>query len=312
MGKLGLSVLCVCALLAVCASSASAQLVFGSTSTSTSNPCAMYLDVNSGVVTTLWNSASNKKVNGMAADLANSRLYTNDAARLNYWNFGSIGTVPTFIAGMYRTNDHVTFTATGVDGLAFANGLLYGSTKYASTTYMRGIYQVATTSDGATPTPHCVMTPLWLDPTGVPGTSSGTIALEGLDFNPADGLFYATNTADTTGSGGTYTRGLYSIDAFGTGALTKVADFPAGRTGIDGLAIGGGKFWLTEQEPTASRIDIYPYDPVAGTYGTTLYVPLTDASQRATGAAWAPGALPEPATLCLLAIGSLAMLRRRP
>ena len=113
------------------------------------------------------------------------RLYCNDAARLNYWNYGSMGTVPTFIAGLYRTNG-TTFTATGVDGLAFANGNLYGATQYASTTYKRGIYQISTTPDSGS---HCVMTPLWLDPTGT-GTTSGTLGLGGLEYNPANNLFY--------------------------------------------------------------------------------------------------------------------------
>src|SRR5439155_6651997 len=99
-------------------------------------------------LTTLWNSATNKKVNGFAADNANGRLYSNDAARLNFWNFGSIGTAPTFIAGLYRTNDNITFAATGVHGLAFATGNLYGATSFASTTFKRGIYQIATNSDG--------------------------------------------------------------------------------------------------------------------------------------------------------------------
>src|SRR4051794_30930171 len=94
---------------------AHAPLLFGATSPTTTNPAAIYLDVTTGQATTLWNSAANKKVNGAAADLAAGRLYTNDAARLNFWDFGSVGTVPTFIAGMYRTNDNVTFTATGVD-----------------------------------------------------------------------------------------------------------------------------------------------------------------------------------------------------
>jgi hypothetical protein len=309
MRLIGMRSLCVCALLAVCASTASAQLVFGSTSTNTLNGAAFYLDVNSGQVTTLWNSAANKKVNGLAADPVSGRLYCNDAARLNYWNYGTtLGTVPTFIAGMYRVYaDPNHPAATGVDGLAFANGKLYGATSYGSTTYKRGIYEIGTVPVGG----GCLMTPVWLDPTGV-GTLSGTIALSGFEFNPADNLFYSTQTADTTGTGGTYTRGIYSIDAFGTGALTKIADFPTGRTGIDGLAIGGGKFWLTEQEPTASRIDIYPYDPVTGTYGATIYVPLTDATQRATGACWAPGAIPEPGTLSALAVCLVGLsLRRR-
>lgn len=310
MSKIDIRALGPCALLLL-ASQASAQLVFGSTTPNTANGCAFYLDVTTNTVTTLWNSAANKKVNGMAADPATGRLYCNDAARLNYWNYGAVGITPTLIAGMYRSNDNVSFTATGVDGLAFANGRLYASTSFGSTVYKRGIYEVSTTSDGMSPTPHCRMTPLWLDPTGV-GTLSGTIALEGLDFNPADNLFYATNSADTTGSGGTYTPGLYSIDAFGTGALTKIADFPVGHTRIDGLAFGGGKFWLTEQLPASSTLNIFPYDPATATYGTMISVPLADATQRATGAAWAPGALvPAPSTVGLLGLAGLFAGRRR-
>lgn len=87
-------------LLGGAASSASAQLVFGSTTPTTTSPAAIYLDVTTGQTTTLWNSAANKKVNGLAADQVGGRLYSNDAARLNVWNYGSIGTAPTFIAGM--------------------------------------------------------------------------------------------------------------------------------------------------------------------------------------------------------------------
>src|SRR5436190_20565616 len=91
---------CACALIALFSIDAKAQLVFGSTSTTTTNPCGIYLDVATNTFTTLWNSAANKKINGAAADLVNQRLYTNDAPRLNFWNFGSIGTAPTFIAGL--------------------------------------------------------------------------------------------------------------------------------------------------------------------------------------------------------------------
>ncbi len=289
---------------------ASAQLVFGTTTTSTANGACFYLDVTTNQVTTLWNSAANKKVNGLAADPVSHRLYANDAARLNYWDYGNVGTAPTFIAGMYRTNDNINFTATGVDGLAFANGSLYGATTFGSTVFRRGIYQIATASDGMA-TPHCVMTPLWLDPTAG-GTSSGTIGLGGLEFNPANNLFYITNSADTTGSGGTYTPGLFTIDAFGSGALTKITDFPVGHNRIDGLAIGGGKVWMTEQDPANLRINIFPFDLATQTYGTTLFVPLNDATARASGAAWAPGALvPGPATTGLLATASLLAGRRR-
>src|ERR1043166_1586096 len=287
---------------AVCGSRASAQLLFGSTTTATTNGAAFYLDVNTSAVTTLWNSATNKKVNDLAADDADGRLYANDAARLNVWNYGNLGITPTFIAGMYRTEDNVSFSATGGDGLAYVNGNLYGATSFPSSTFKRGIYQINTVPDAAA---HCVMTPLWVDNTGT------AISLGDLDYNAADNRFYVTSTNDTTGSGGTFGLGLYSIDAFGSGTVTKIADFPAGRRNVDGLAIGGGKFWMTEHEPGASRIDIYPYDPVSGTYGATIFMPLTDATQRATGATWSPNALPEPASIGVLAFLGLVLARRR-
>ena len=301
---------CALALLAVFASSASAQLVFGSTTTNTSNPSAMYLDVNTNQVTTLWNSVAQKKVNGVAANTAIGRLYSNDAARLNFWDYGSLGTAPTAIAGMYRT-DGTSFAATGVNDLTFANGLLYGGTSFGSTVYKKGIYQINTVPDAGN---HCIMTAAWLDPTFSATFPSGLLSMTGVEFNAGDNLFYMINTNDTTPQGFSFTPGLYSVDVFGTGTATRIGDLPFGRTKVDGMAIGGGKFWLTEQEPTAARIDIYPYDPVTQLYDATIYVPLTDTTQRATGAAWAPGAnalFPEPGTFGLLAVLAVAALRRR-
>lgn len=295
---------------AAVASGASAQLVFGTTTPTTSNPSAVYLDINSGTTTTLWNSASNKKVNGLAADTVNGRLYSNDAARLNTWTYGSIGTTPTFIGGMYRTNDNVTFTATGVSGLAFANNKLYASTSFGSTIYKRGIYEVNTTPDGAG---RCVMTAVWTDPTGI-GTLSGTADFGGIDFNIADGKFWVTNSTDTTGTGGTYQRAVYTVDALGSGAMVKVADFPTGHNQIDGLAIGGGYAWLTEQAPSSSTVNIFGLNLATLQYDKSFTFTLADASQRASGAAWAPNAyltIPAPAGGMLLAFGLCGAARRR-
>ncbi len=299
------------ALAAACASTASAQLVFGTTTPNTSNPAAVYLNVGTGATTTLWNSVSQKKVNGLAADTSTGHLYSNDAARLSVWNYGSVGTAPTLIAGMYRTNDFITYTATGVDGLAWAHGQLYGATSFGSTIYDRGIYSINTTPDSGN---RCVMQPLWLDPTGV-GSSSGTIALGGIDFNPADDKFWAVNGSDDTSTGGTYTRGLFTIDAFGSGALTKIANFPAGHTQIDGLAIGGGYAWLTEQAPSSNTVNIFGYNIAAGVYDKNFTFTLADGTQRASGATWAPGATqifpaPSAAALFMLA-GGVASRRRR-
>ncbi|CAN5675081.1 hypothetical protein BH09PLA1_BH09PLA1_27440 [soil metagenome] len=306
---------CACAVVAgLIVSRASAQLVVGSTTTTTSNPAAVYIDLTTGVQTTLWNSVANKKVNGAAADLAGGRLYTNDAARLNFWEFGSIGTAPTAIAGMYRTVDGSgTFAATGVDGLAWANDKLYGATSFGSTVFKRGIYEVSTVSDGM-PTPHCVMTQIWTDPTAAPLGNSGSLSLSGLDFDPATNLFYTTQTTDASAVTNGVGRGLYSIDAFGSGAITKITDFPAGRTNVDGLAVGGGKYWLTEEIPGTGLL-IYPYNPATSSYEATITVPFAaEGSQRTAGATWAPGALfavPEPTGLALIGLVALAGIRRR-
>lgn len=291
---------------AAVASAASAQLVFGTTTnvSGSGNPTAIYMDVNTQQTTTLWSLTTNKKVNGIANDSVHGRIYANDAARLNVWSYGQVGTAPAFIAGMYRT-DGVTFTATGVDGLTFANNTLYATTSFGSTVFKRGIYTVNTTPDGAS-TPHCVMTPLWLDPTGV-GTNSGTLQFGDLEYNPADNKFWVVNGTDTTGTGGTYQRAIYTVDVFGSGAMTKIADFPVGHTQIDGITIGGGKVWLTEQEPGSSRVNIFPYNPTTNAYETTITFALTDPTQRASDATW----VPTPGAASLLGIAGLAGLRRR-
>jgi hypothetical protein len=295
---------------AAVASGASAQLVFGTTTTNTSNPSAIYLDVTSGTTTTLWNSAAQKKVNGLAADTANGRLYSNDAARLNKWEYGSVGTTPTLIGGMYRTNDNVSFAATGVSGLAFANNKLYATTSFGSTVYKRGIYEVNTTPNSLG---YCVMTAVWTDPTGI-GTLSGTSDFGGIDFNIADGKFWVTNSTDTTGTGGTYQRAIYTVDALGSGAMVKVADFPVGHNQIDGLAIGGGYAWLTEQAPSSATVNIFGFNLTTLQYDKSFTFTLTDSSQRASGAAWAPNAyltIPAPASGMLLALGLCGAARRR-
>ena len=102
----------------------------------------------------------------------------------------------------------------------------------------------------------------------------------GLDYDPASGLFYATND-DATPFG----SGVYSLDVFGTGAITFIASYPPGETDIDGCAVGGGKVWLIEDEPSPlHNLDLTTllYDPAPP------MSPMT-ASAVFSGGSWAPG-----------------------
>ncbi len=287
---------------------ASAQLIVGTTTSIAGNPSATYIDPYALTGNVLWNTANNKKVNGLAADTANGRIYCNDAARLNFWNYGSIGTVPTFIAGMYRTNDNVSFTATGVNDMTWADGNLYGAVATGTTQFGRGIYRINTTPDAAS---HCVMTPLWIDPNFVQGTGGSVISPFGLEYNSTDGLFYFTNESVST----SYSLGIYTLDAFHGGQPVFLAPFPAGAsTHVDGLTIGDGKIWLTQQSPSTSEVLIYTWDMTTHAYGDTFSLPLTDATQRASAAVWAPGAntaFPAPGPTALLGMSALLASRRR-
>jgi hypothetical protein len=144
---------------------------------------------------------------------------------------------------------------------------------------------------------------IWaIDPTGLATVFfdyvDGDYDFGGLAYNPLDGLFYGTNDDSTPA------RGLYSIDAFGGGAITLVAAYPAGETDIDGLAVGDNVAYLI----TDQSGDFYKYDLTQGPGGTytTITNPWTSSEVFAAGA-W----IPEPGTLLLLGGGALLALRRR-
>ena len=121
----------------------------------------------------------------------------------------------------------------------------------------------------------------------------GIFGSGGLEFNSENGLFYLTQYKDATLTNGVYTPGIYTVDAFGSGEIVKIKDFPEGAPAaqMDGLAIGGGKLWLTGQIPGESVVKIYPLDLATMEYGAMISVPLVDGTNRASGACWAPNAL---------------------
>lgn len=288
---------------------ANAQLVFGHNYYSSSVAGltgAFYLNVGTGVATQMWTGQSNTgKTNGLATDAANGIVYSVNSARLSKWTYGNVGTAPTQINGLYRLGANNLVYATGVDDFAFANGKLYGYTNYnagvpVAAALEDGIYEIDTTN--TTPaTPN--MTLKWLH-------ADLAYNLQGLDFNAADGLFYATNTVtDTT------QNGIYTIDVFGSGAVNKIASFDSFLLKPDGLAIGGGHIWLTGKQAGETSLKIAGYNLTTHAYDEAFTLDGLDANARSTGAKWIPGALsapvPEPATLAALGMGALALLRRR-
>ena len=299
--------------LATLAAAGCAQLVVGSTSTSATGSGAFFVDFttdpNQPKATRLWSgSSSGLKVNGMTADNASGALYTNDSARLMRWSFGSVGSGPSFVSGFYRptTSGTAPTTTAGPDDLFMARGNLYAYANTASTTAPAGIFRIDLSVVGSASVAN--MAPVWTQTVNV------QYNFDGLDYDPVTGFAYGANVS--TGDARTAPLGLYRIDLSGANATpVKIADFDASfMPEPDGVAIGGGKVWLSGKNGADPNLLIESYDLSTGTFGDLMALPLADASNRSTDIAWAPNALrpvPEPTTCAALALGLLALRRRR-
>ncbi len=237
---------------------------------------AWHIDLASEQASPLW-GAGMPEVWGMAASPQGS-VYVSSG--VGYWS-GPFPAVPT------RVGD---FTVNGVTvsmvGLAWdpAQGTLYGSRNTSTADAPEGLYQI----DPATGVASLVLAV----------SPALDFDLGGLDYNPDDGYLYAAD--DASGGAGT---GLFRID-LAAGSLTRIAAYPAGETDIDGLAIGGGRAYLIEDEPGDS---IHVYDFGAGAYLADIANPMPSAQTFAGGAF-----IPEPATLGLLCVAAGWIASRRP
>ena len=158
---------------------------------------------------------------------------------------------------------HVATISVDISALAYGRGTLWGYSNYASP---RGIYAIDIATGHAT---------LALD------VATGTdFRFFGLDYNPADDLFYGyTEYGDA---------GLYSID-IDTGQMLKIAGtIPAANSQGRGLAVGENTVYLTATRGD-DGIPYYAYDLLQGPNGA--WVGFTNAypADHATGgAAWIP------------------------
>lgn len=194
---------------------------------------------------------------GLAADPVTQTLHVADGA--NYFTAPRLGP-PSPVGNFVAAGGELIVPG----GLAWANGALYGATQVSTTSGLNpiGIYAIA--PDGAAT--------LML-------TLDSEFNMAGFAFNPDDGLFYGTN------DGVPALRGFYSIDLFGSGAVTLVAPYPASEVDIDGLAVGNGIAYLVNDEPG----EFYAYDLSQGSNGsyTSFAAPWVD-SYTFSGAAWLP------------------------
>jgi hypothetical protein len=262
---------------ALAATAAHAQLIMGNDQTGT----ATIWSVNpvTGAATALYSSTNaNAKAWGMAADNVNSVLYWNNGGSLHSATFASLltGTPTINTVNMTFNGGAVNFVGLGYNP---TTGKLLGTRNIAT----EAVYEI----DPATGT----STILWNHPS--------TLDFGGLEYD--NGQLYGLSDTPTTA------RGLYRIDS---SSQTLLAPYPAGETDIDGLAVNGNLAYYVTDGPFSTQPNLYVFDITTGTQVGTLPSPFTG-SGTFGAATFAPGLVPEPATLAALALGGLALLRRR-
>lgn len=297
------------ALVAV-AAGAQAQLVVGTNaSEGSSSPFlsgAFYIDVEAGTGRQLWKGTTTRsRPTGMVS--IGTTLYGGSGLRGFTWNHGAIGQLPVESDRLFRLGrDNIAYS-TAFENMTMANGQIYGYTNFnllGATQVEDGIFRID-------PTNPLLNVPEAEDTTLIWRHDDLKYNFKGFAYNEVNGLFYAThNPGDATL---TRETGLFTIDAFGTGAVTKIADFGTFVPDATGLTFGGGKLWMSGKSAASTELRIASFDLTTGTYGDFMSIDgfATTTSPLSTALVWSPGAVPEPATLAALSLGALALLRRK-
>ena len=143
-------------------------------------------------------------------------------------------------------------------GLAYHDGLLYGSRITNSAADPEGIYTIDPTTLSAT----LLLTY---------NVAISTVDIGGIAVDPATGDLYGTN--DTLPQ-----RGLVKIGL--DGSLEVITPYPTGENDLDGLAIGDGRAYLVPDQPGS----IYVFDLATLAYTVPLTNPWTTNELFSAGA----------------------------
>ena len=239
-------------------SAAQAQLIVGFDDTAAGVTTAYEIRVSDGsnTATPLFDGID---VWGLASDNVNNVLWISSGSELLRWD----GT------GSPVSQGSITSATTGgvisVVSLAFDNGVLYATRNIGGdgTATPEGLYSIDTNTMQAS---------VVVDYTAASYDFGG--------FDADSGRFFGTND-DATPFG----TGLFEIELNGT--ITKLADYPAtvvGTNDVDGLAVGGGKAYLVEDQPGET---IHVFNFSTNSYEGTITSPFATSEIFSAGA-WAP------------------------
>jgi len=268
---------------ALLACGAHAQLIVGNDQSGTAT--IWQVNVNTGAATALYaSSTTNGKPWGMAADNVNSVLYWNNGSNLFSATYASLlsGSPTITTVGMTFNASTVNFVGLGYNP---TSGMLLGTRNIAT----EAVYEINPLTG--------VATQQWIHPS--------TFDFGGLDYDPASGKLFGLS--DTAPAGGV--RGLYEIDAVGMTTTFRVG-YPGTETDIDGLAVGGGKAYFVTDGPNTTQASFYVYNLTTNAFEASLPSPFTG-SGTFGAAAYAPGLVPEPGSMLVLAAGLAALAARR-
>ncbi|MEZ6015512.1 MAG: hypothetical protein R3F49_10385 [Planctomycetota bacterium] len=247
----------IAALLCLTQATASAQLVVGYSSGET-----YVQSQRTGSVTPLAPFAT-FQVYAAAADEATRTLWvigpgsSPPSASLWRWNYD--GQTPLVEVGPIQ---HPLGLTTRWDGLAIANGTFYAVLQFAplgAPAGQVGLYE--------------------LDPTTMMTTQVlawGGVSIGGIEYNPADGLFYCPDDV---------ARKIVTVD-LNAMLITPVpgSDYPAGHVDLDALTIGDGRVYMVDDDANAP---VLVFNLATGLYEANVNVSTTVAAGTC-GAAWAP------------------------